>query len=446
MKAKEDIRDMRERLATFSTQVRPMVSTLKVITAAYKALKRETTELQTSIVPTIKQAKRDLLQTLSDVDRLYKEMLTKYRKEMTLRKKLHNELVDLRGNIRVFCRVRPIISEDGGGPDSKNVFTFDKDDTESFTIDNKGKPTVFEMDSVLTPASTQQDVFKLAEDLIVSVTDGYNVCIFAYGQTGSGKTHTMDGNEAQPGLNRRALMRLFEICDERKGDWSYNIEISVLEIYNEFVRDLLGTNPKQGLEIRHGKAGPYAEGLSTHRVTAFSEVHEKFTLAKQSRAVASHSMNNQSSRSHAILIVYVTGTNLSTGVETRGKLNLIDLAGSERVEKSGALDDKKMFDEAKNINLSLSCLGDVIHALGQKQKHVPYRNSKLTHLLQDSLGGQAKTLMVVQCSPVLKNLQETMCSLLFAQRVRAVELGSSKKTSDSSEVAALKKRIKELEG
>lgn len=141
----------------------------------------------------------------------------------------------------------------------------------------------------------------------------------------------------------------------------------------------------------------------------------------------------------------MTGTNLSTGTETVGKLNLIDLAGSERVDKTGAGDDKKMFDEAKNINMSLSCLGDVIHALGAKQKHIPYRNSKLTHLLQDSLGGQAKTLMVVQCSPVLKNVQETMCSLLFAQRVRAVELGAAKKTVDSTEVAALKKRIKDLE-
>lgn len=444
-KALDDVRDYRSRLDKLSTQVRPMVATLKVISAAYKALKRETTELQTAIAPTVKQIKRDLLQTLADVDRQYKEMLTKYRKEMALRKKLHNELVDLRGNIRVFCRVRPMIKEDGEGPDTKSVFTFDKDDDQVFTVDNKGKTAPFEMDTVFTPASTQEMVFNAANDLIVSVIDGYNVCIFAYGQTGSGKTFTMEGSQANPGLNRRALISLFAVCEERRVDWSYNIEVSVLEIYNEIIRDLLGPNIKTGLEIRHGKAGPYAEGLSTHRVTTFAEVQEKFDLAKQSRHVRSTGMNDQSSRSHAILIVTVTGTNLSTGTETRGKLNLIDLAGSERVEKSGALNDEKMFAEAKNINLSLSCLGDVIHALGQKQKHVPYRNSKLTHLLQDSLGGQAKTLMVVQCSPVLKNLQETMCSLGFAQRVRAVELGASKKTLDSAEVATLKKRIKELE-
>lgn len=121
------------------------------------------------------------------------------------------------------------------------------------------------------------------------------------------------------------------------------------------------------------------------------------------------------------------------------------MAGSERVNKSGASDDEKRFKEATNINQSLSALGDVIHALGAKQKHIPYRNSKLTHLLQDSLGGQAKTLMFVQISPVVKNVSESVCSLNFAARVRAVELGAAKKVTESAEVALLKKRIKELE-
>eukprot|EP00042_Codosiga_hollandica_P049734 m.582792 g.582792 ORF g.582792 m.582792 type:complete len:899 (+) comp57948_c0_seq2:83-2779(+) len=445
-KAVEDMRDLRSKMDGLNAKVRPMIGTIKVIAAAYKALKRETTELQSAIAPAIKQAKRDLLQTLADVDREYKEMLKKYKKEMALRKKLHNDLVDARGAIRVFCRVRPIISEDGDGPDTKNVFSFDKDDENFLTVDNKGKPQPFEMDTVFTPASTQEQVFEAARDLIMSVVDGYNVCIFAYGQTGSGKTFTMDGSPSQPGLNRRALANLFTVCEERKADWSYLIEISVLEIYNEKIRDLLSDDPKQNLEIRHGKSGPYAEGLSQHRVSSQADVIELMSLSKKHRAVSSHAMNGESSRSHSVLTVTVTGTNLSTGTETIGKLNLIDLAGSERVDKSGVADDKKMFDEARNINMSLSCLGDVIHALGAKQKHIPYRNSKLTHLLQDSLGGQAKTLMVVQCSPVLKNLQETVCSLLFAQRVRAVELGASKKNVDSTEVAALKKRIKELGG
>jgi kinesin family protein C2/C3 len=144
--------------------------------------------------------------------------------------------------------------------------------------------------------------------------------------------------------------------------------------------------------------------------------------------------------------VYVQGTNLSTGVQTNGKLNLIDLAGSERVAKSGAIDDAKRLKEATSINKSLSSLGDVIHALGEKQKHIPFRNSKLTHFLQDSLGGAAKTLMVVQISPVIKNAPESKCSLGFAERVKKVELGSAKKVSESAEMSALRKRIRELEG
>lgn len=301
------------------------------------------------------------------------------------------------------------------------------------------------MDTVFGPDSTQQNVFDHMRDLILSVVDGYNVCIFAYGQTGSGKTFTMDGTDAHPGLNRRALGELFDVCEEKKMDWTYEVEVSVLEIYNENLRDLLSEEKKQKLDIKHGKSGPHVPGLIKRPVRNVQDVRDAFDQAKSVRATASTDMNELSSRSHMILVCCVTGTNLSTGVQTVGKLNLIDLAGSERVGKSGALDDEKRFKEATNINQSLSSLGDVIHALGAKQKHIPYRNSKLTHLLQDSLGGQAKTLMVVQISPVLKNVSESVCSLNFATRVRAVELGSAKKVTESAEVASLKKRIRELE-
>lgn len=142
----------------------------------------------------------------------------------------------------------------------------------------------------------------------------------------------------------------------------------------------------------------------------------------------------------------VRGTNKGTGEQTIGKLNLIDLAGSERVGKSGALEDATRLKEATSINKSLACLGDVINALGAKQKHVPYRNSKLTHLLSDSLGGKSKTLMMVQISPVEKNVGESLCSLKFGRRVKAVELGAAKKTTESANIASLKKRVRELEG
>lgn len=444
-RAKDSMRDLQERLSTFAGKVQPMVATIKFLSKNYKELKKQTRELQGEIAPAVKQCKRDLLRTLAEVDTQYKEMVQKYRKEMALRKKLHNELVDLKGNIRVFGRVRPIINEDGKGEDSKVVCQFDREDDQMVYVQNKGKVTEFQLDQVFKMDSKQEDVFLAMRDLIVSVADGFNVCIFAYGQTGSGKTFTMDGNDASPGLNRRALSELFQVLEDRKVDWSFEIEVSVIEIYNENIRDLLADNPKLKLDIKHGKDGPFVPGLTTHPVRSAQEVREQFKRSQKNRTVASTQMNDVSSRSHALLVVYITGTNLSTGVQTKGKLNLIDLAGSERVAKSGALDDEDRLREATNINKSLSSLGDVIHALGAKQKHIPYRNSKLTHLLQDSLGGAAKTLMVVQISPVLKNVSESVCSLQFATRVRAVELGASKKTQDNAEVAILKKRIAELE-
>ena len=446
-RAEDDMKDLKERLGDVSTRVKPMVGAISFLASNYKTLSKEVRALQGEIEPAVKQCKRDLLRTLADVDKQYKEMLRKYRKEMALRKKLHNQLVDLRGNIRVFGRVRPIIGEDGKDLSKvKVVVNCDQTDDQLIKVERKGKHSQFELDQVFSPTSQQEDVFEAAKDVITSCIDGYNVCIFAYGQTGSGKTFTMDGPDDNPGLNRRALSHLFSIVEEKKGDWSYEIEVSVLEIYNETVVDLLAEKPsKKGLEVRHGKSGPYVEGLSKHVVSDADEVRKHFLHAQKLRSTSSTDMNERSSRSHALLIVYVTGTNLSTGVTTKGKLNLIDLAGSERVAKSGAIDDKDRFKEATNINRSLSCLGDVIHALGSKQKHVPYRNSKLTHLLQDSLGGSAKTIMVVQVAPVVKNVDESVNSLNFATRVRAVELGQAKKKTESAEVSALKKKLKELE-
>eukprot|EP00057_Strongylocentrotus_purpuratus_P003191 XP_003726132.1 PREDICTED: kinesin-like protein KIFC3 [Strongylocentrotus purpuratus] len=156
-------------------------------------------------------------------------------------------------------------------------------------------------------------------------------------------------------------------------------------------------------------------------------------------------MNEHSSRSHALLCVNILGKNKASGKRTKGKLNLVDLAGSERVNKSGSSTDTQRLKEAQSINKSLSALGDVIQALRAKQGHIPYRNSKLTYLLQESLGGDSKTLMVVQVSPVAKNSGESHCSLSFAQRVRSVELGAASKRTDTAEVAALKDRLSQYE-
>ena len=206
--------------------------------------------------------------------------------------------------------------------------------------------------------------------------------------------------------------------------------VSFIEIYNETLVDLLNENTSAKLTIKQGKDGVHIPGLTRIEVKGLNDVNDVFSMGRRNRTVASTSMNERSSRSHSVLTIHVQGTNERTGVSTDAKLNLVDLAGSERVSKSGS--EGVRMKEAQSINKSLSSLGDVIHALKNKNQHVPYRNSKLTYLLQESLSGDAKTLMMVQVSPADKNSSETYCSLDFAQRVRSVELGKAKSSATSN--------------
>jgi len=373
-----------------------------------------------------------------------KVLQTKYTEEMLLRKHLHNELVALRGNIRVYCRVRPVIKEDGSGEAARNVITFDKDDDGILNVVSQDSPRSqkFVLDKVFKPDSTQEQVFEEVKSLIVSCIDGYNVCLFAYGQTGSGKTFTMEGSQSNPGINQRAITLLFEETRDRGVNWQFTINVSVIEIYNEMLRDLLGEDPSQKLEIRKGPSGLFVPGLTEKEVKTVEDVNEIFATGKTHRTTATTDMNEHSSRSHALLCVTVIGENQTTGQRTTGKLNLVDLAGSEKISKSGV--EGARMTETVNINISLSCLGKVIHSLKNKNSHIPYRDSKLTYLLQESLGGDSKTLMVVQVSPVEKNLTETVYSLHFAQGVRTVELGQATRRIASAE--RKKKRPRERAG
>jgi len=252
--------------------------------------------------------------------------------------------------------------------------------------------------------------------------DGYNVCIIAYGQTGSGKTYTMEGPEENPGVNFRALRELFLIKKKRAEDYVYEISVSMLEIYNESLCDLLVEKSDENkLNIRQGKDGIYVENLTEVEVDTEEDVIKYFHVGKKNRASGRTNMNEHSSRSHSILTVSVQGHNFTAGITYFGKLHLIDLAGSERVSRSGATGDR--LKEAQAINKSLSALGNVLHSLQLKSKHIPYRDSKLTYLLQDSLGGNSKCMMFVNLSPCSADAEETFCSLEFAARVSKVELG-----------------------
>ncbi|XP_044290105.1 kinesin-like protein KIFC3 isoform X2 [Varanus komodoensis] len=423
-RAQEEMKAVHENLAGVRTNLLTLQPALRTLTNDYNGLKRQVREFPVLLQEALRSAKAEIGRAIAEVNSTNEELLRKYRRELQLRKKCHNELVRLRGNIRVFGRVRPISKEDGEGPEVANAVTFDPDDDAVLHLTHKGKLISFELDKVFPPEATQEDVFREVRALVTSCIDGYNVCIFAYGQTGAGKTYTMEGVPENPGINQRALQLLFSEVQAKAFDWNYRITVSVAEIYNEALRDLLGRDPQEKLDIKlcpDGSGQLYVPGLTEFAVHCVEDINKVFEFGHVNRATECTHLNEHSSRSHALLIITVRGVDYSTGIRTTGKLNLVDLAGSERVGRSGA--EGSRLREAQYINKSLSALGDVIYALRSRQGHVPFRNSKLTYLLQDSLSGDSKTLMMVQVSPAEKNTSETLCSLKFAERVRSVELG-----------------------
>eukprot|EP01065_Artemidia_motanka_P034999 TRINITY_DN42966_c0_g1_i1.p1 TRINITY_DN42966_c0_g1~~TRINITY_DN42966_c0_g1_i1.p1 ORF type:complete len:907 (+),score=305.18 TRINITY_DN42966_c0_g1_i1:55-2721(+) len=364
-------------------------------------------------------------------DKLIRQLQENYIREMKLRKKYYNDLQDMRGNIRVYCRVRPLIAKEteeghrditafGSDPEINDMLIVQGDDRE------KRK---YEFDRVFRTDEQQDAVFQDTRPLIESVVDGYNVCIFAYGQTGSGKTYTMEGPPENPGVNKRALRRLFEVIEERKETDRSSVSLSVLEIYNESIRDLLVDQrlaKERKYEVKsNGDTGMYVSNLEYFPVESLAEIKKYCDMAHKNRSQGKTNMNEYSSRSHMILYFVVQTENISTGNRCYGKLSLIDLAGSERLKKS--LAEGQRAEEAKCINLSLTTLGKVVQAIGHKQSHVPYRESKLTHLLQDSLGGQSKVLMFANISPASYNIDETVSTLKFATGAREVALGKAQK-------------------
>ena len=383
----------------------------------------------------LNDTKKQVITALQKQQVVIDDINSKYKKELQERRKYFNLVQELRGNIRVYCRTRPLLQFelDNGETD---VVTYpnvtDADGSKcGIVIQTDKKAHEFEFDQVFDKSSTQQSIFDQLCYLVTSCLDGYNVCIFAYGQTGSGKTHTMNGNENDRGVNYRALERLFAIQQERSGDYEYEFYVSMKEIYNEQIRDLLDVSKDDStLKIRQAAGGMYVENLTELPVHSITDVLNALDTGSKNRATNITNMNEHSSRSHSILSVRIVGHNRVGGVTYNGKLHLIDLAGSERISKSGAQGDR--LKEAQAINKSLSALGDVIQALQQKQQHIPYRNSKLTYLLQDSLGGHAKTLMFVNLSAAQSNADETLCSLQFASRVRQVELGAAVKQTNKS--------------
>uniref|UniRef100_A0A8C1FYM5 Kinesin-like protein n=1 Tax=Cyprinus carpio carpio TaxID=630221 RepID=A0A8C1FYM5_CYPCA len=318
--------------------------------------------------------------------------------------------------IKVMCRFRPLNSSEVTRGD-KYIPKFQGEDN----VIVGGKPYVF--DRVFQSNTTQEQVYNAcAQKIVKDVLEGYNGTIFAYGQTSSGKTHTMEGNLHDPdgmGIIPRIVQDIFNYIYSMDENLEFHIKVSYFEIYLDKIRDLLDVS-KTNLSVHEDKNRvPYVKGCTERFVCSPDEVMDTIDEGKSNRHVAVTNMNEHSSRSHSIFLINVKQENTQTEQKLSGKLFLVDLAGSEKVSKTGA--EGAVLDEAKNINKSLSALGNVISALAEGTTYVPYRDSKMTRILQDSLGGNCRTTIVICCSPSSFNEAETKTTLMFGQRAKTIK-------------------------
>jgi kinesin family protein C1 len=379
------------------------------------------------------------------------DLLEQAKHNLAVRRRLNNEIQELKGNIRVYCRVRPVSKDEPA--DQSHRITYPNDEqiriatTEKSNIggSDKKKEWSFSFNRTFDPKMNQQAIFDEISGLVQSALDGFNVCVFAYGQTGAGKTYTMEGPNAldmddwSKGVIPRAVEQIFTYAAQQAQlGWAYEIHTSFLEIYLDDCYDLLATESgtersveREKLPVLQQRDGSVEiAGLTVVPVSKPDEVYELLKRAAMHRATAATRKNDRSSRSHSVFQMKLVGNNLETQASTEGYLNLVDLAGSERVAQSGATGDQ--LKEAQSINKSLSTLGDVIRAVGEGSAHVPYRNSKLTRLLEPYLGGNSKTLMFVNISPNSRDISESISSLRFAEQVGSCTLGRLSKNNNGS--------------
>lgn len=338
------------------------------------------------------------------------------------RREALNKILDIKGSIRVFCRVRPFLLSD-----RRRIHEPISIGLEKVVVKSVGIRKEYRYDKVFHQAATQEDVFVEVEPILRSALDGHNVCILAYGQTGTGKTFTMDGTNNQAGIIPRATEELFRQASLDNS--SITFSMSMLEVYMGNLRDLLApkvasrthevaakclniqTDPKGMVEV---------EGLTQVQIPDTAKAKWWYAKGRRARSTSWTNVNETSSRSHCLMRITISRHGDDSKAKAQvSKLWMVDLGGSERLLKTGATG--QTLDEGRSINLSLSALGDVIAALRRKRGHVPYRNSKLTQILKDSLGHSSKVLMLVHISPCEEDVGETICSLSFANRARAIE-------------------------
>ncbi|KAJ7601063.1 kinesin-domain-containing protein [Mycena floridula] len=477
--ARDDLERERQTVSTLKSTISQQANSHLTLTTEVNSLKAQNNALQAHLDASSRSIS-DVRFSMEAAEKRIAELKEEVMESEMIRRKLHNMVQELKGNIRVFCRVRPVLPSDAPSssvaeltPGTEAFDTFKEESranidfpdprdhkeivlsssSESATGQERKETYNFSFDRVFDPTTTQAQVFEEISQLTQSCADGYNVCLFAYGQTGSGKSFTMEGgtSEATTGMIPRAVDHIFLVAEQMKSKgWEYTIEGQFLEIYNETINDLLGKHEfdKKKHEIKHdAKTGATrVTDLTVIPLHSPGQVRTLLASAQSRRSVAATLMNERSSRSHSVFTLRINGTNKSTKETCEGSLNLVDLAGSERINVSfgsgfgsasgSASGDKERLKETQSINKSLSALGDVIAALGEKgekgEKHIPYRNSKLTYLLQNSLSGNSKTLMFLNLSPLAAHVNESLTSLRFATKVNNTTIGTAKKQMRAS--------------
>ncbi|GBG67038.1 hypothetical protein CBR_g78819 [Chara braunii] len=350
------------------------------------------------------------------------------------RKRLFNDLLSIKGPLRVYVRSRPPFDKEG--PMSMAT-TFPDDYTIRVAQSSPGGAVSspkkdFEYDRVFGPHISQSELFSEAQQFVQSAFDGYNVCILAYGQTGAGKTYTMEGTSQNRGVYYRSFQELLLLANQNTTPTSrYQFFVTMIEIYNEQIRDLLGTKPgaassasARRRDFRLPEDGGVVCSVLEEEVVSANDFVNVLRQGNRSRSSGTPRSSDRQNRSHLIVTVHVEYHDSRAGERQYSKLSMVDMAGSER-SRSDASGDR--LTESLHINKSISTLGDVLSCLTTKKTAPPFRGSKLTSMLADSLGGDSKTLILVNVSPSFNDVQETLSSLSFGARVKNVELGLGSK-------------------
>ena len=339
-------------------------------------------------------------------------------------------------NVKVYCRIRPENEKEKQSgmktcitPTSENSVKIITEavgvDTGKDSSKNKSENfQTFTYDSVFPPETEQEKIFNIvAKPLINSALEGINGTLFCYGQTASGKTYTMEGIHNDPkimGVIPRMMQYIFILIEKANSEIEYSVKCQYYQIYNEKIQDLLDIR-KKDLSIREDKnKGIWVEDCTEIYVSSQEEMYAVFKEGSNNRTVSATNMNKGSSRSHSLFVVTIFQRNTITGSSKTGRIYFVDLAGSEKMSKTG-IESGKGLKEAQNINKSLMTLGMVINSLTEGAKHIPYRDSKLTRVLQESLGGNSMTNLVITVSPNFLNQSETLSTLRFGQRAKLIK-------------------------